>query len=338
LSATDLAPSSETRRPPRIVRQIDSPGLQAALDTGHGLDDTYGLRFRGASNCCGRIRRMIELLLTPIPPGEFLDRHYLKLPFASQGGAADFIEYGTWQTIGAILRDPSADVMLVRQGERWSDSLPVEESRARDLVAEGYTLLVRHAERHDPRLRELAEGFEADFAGPVDVHLYCTPGGQHGFGWHYDAEDVFILQTTGCKEYSLRKNTVYPWPVVETLPTDMRYERELMPLMRCTLRAGDWLYVPAGYWHMGQAEEEAISLAVGVLSTTALDVLDFLRRELPDSLLWRQRLPTPGRASNWTAEQIVEEYVRLFGALGADLARRLQDAEFVRRFLAGKGR
>ena len=40
-------------------------------------------------------------------------------------------------------------------------------------------------------------GIGRDFAAPVDVHLYCTPAGQPGFGWHYDAEDVFVLQTAG---------------------------------------------------------------------------------------------------------------------------------------------
>ena len=138
---------------------------------------------------------------------------------------------------------------------------------------------MRHAERHDPRILALAKDFEREFAAPVNIHIYATPGGQFGFGWHYDAEDVFILQTTGRKEYLLRKNTVQPWPLEETLPQDMRYEREIMPLMRCALEAGDWLYIPAGYWHMANAEQTAISLAIGVMSHAAIEVLDLLRSD-----------------------------------------------------------
>src|SRR5690606_35223977 len=147
----------------------------------------------------------------------------------------------------------------------------------------------------------------------------CTPGGRHGFGWHYDAEDVFILQTTGRKEYSLRKNTVNPWPLMETLPANMKYERELMPLMQCLLAAGDWLYIPHGYWHMGRADEDAISLAVGVLAPSGLDAFDALRTRLVPSMLWRQRLPVSGDAAALDEEALLAEYRARFAELADDL-------------------
>jgi ribosomal protein L16 Arg81 hydroxylase len=171
------------------------------------------------------------------------------------------------------------------EGEvRWRST----PEQARALLGEGHTIGVRHAERHDGALAELALDFQRDFAAPVDVHVYWTPPGQPGFGWHYDAEDVFVLQAHGAKEWSLRKNTVNPWPLVETLPADMEVEREIMPVMRCLLRPGDWLYIPAGYWHATRAgADESVSLSVGVLSTSAIEVYDFLRRSLLSSLLWR---------------------------------------------------
>ena len=44
-----------------------------------------------------------------------------------------------------------------------------------------------------------------------------------------------LCSASGRKTYSLRKNTVNPWPLEETLPADMKYEREIMPLMQCRL-------------------------------------------------------------------------------------------------------
>ena len=114
--------------------------------------------------------------------------------------------------------------------------LPKDAAGARALGDEGYTIFIRHAERHHPGLAELAREFEATFLGPVNIHVFATPAGAPGFSWHYDAEDVFIIQTAGEKEYSLRKNTVNPWPLEETLPEDMQYEREQMPLMRVLMR------------------------------------------------------------------------------------------------------
>lgn len=256
--------------------------------------------------------------------GEFVSQYYQKLPF-SQSGGCDFCHLGQWPMLGEIFGQADADVMVVRQGQQRQGALPQSAEQAQRLCEEGYTILVRHAEKHDARLAELAAGFEADLAGGVNIHIYVTPAQQFGFGWHYDAEEVFILQTAGKKQYSLRKNTVNPWPLEETLPSDMQYEREIMPLMRCLLSAGDWLYIPSGYWHMAQAQETAISLAVGIMPPTAIDLYDFLRRRLVASLLWRQRLPTPGAASPLSGEQLREAYHELILQLAADLQKTLAD-------------
>jgi 50S ribosomal protein L16 3-hydroxylase len=133
---------------------------------------------------------------------------------------------------------------------------------------------------------------------------------------------VFVLQTCGSKEWEPRKNTVNPWPLVETLPADMRHEREIMPVLRCLLAAGDWLYIPHGYWHRTRAAEESISLSVGLRSAAALDVFDFLRGELLSSLKWRQRLPPAGAASPLGPEELSRRYRELFADLGADLDPR----------------
>jgi ribosomal protein L16 Arg81 hydroxylase len=37
--------------------------------------------------------------------------------------------------------------------------------------------------------------------GEVHVQLFVAPAGTHSFGWHYDDEDVYIVQTEGSKDY-----------------------------------------------------------------------------------------------------------------------------------------
>ena len=275
----------------------------------------------------------IQPWLGALSKQQFVEQYYNKLPYSGTGGGRDLCELGSWETIGRILAQEQPDVMVVRGGEQFAGEPPRSLEAAQRLSGEGYTVVIRHAERNDTRLAELAAGFEADLGGAVNLHIYATPAENYGFGWHYDAEDVFILQTTGRKEYSLRKNTVNPWPLVETLPEDMSYERERMPLVRCLLEAGDWLYIPAGYWHMGQAEQTAISLAVGVMAPAALDIYDFLRARLLDSLLWRQRLPVPGCASPLSQEELAAHYHQLLGMLARDLGRELQDPKFLDEWL-----
>jgi len=281
---------------------------------------------------------MLKQLLGNISPSTFVAEYYNRLPFSLQGGAKGLCELGDWPLLEKILGDSKADVLVARQGGQHAAEVPRTSDEAKRLTAEGYTILVRHAERHDERLTEIAQSFAADLGGEVNIHIYSTPGGQHGFGWHYDAEEVFILQTTGRKEYSLRKNTVNPWPLVETIPADMKYERELMPLMRVMLAAGDWLYIPSGYWHYGSAEQDAISLAVGVMAPTAIDVFDTLRRELLDSILWRQRMPVAARAATLSPDELRARYREVLSQLAADLEKRLGDEKLVERLLRKFGR
>lgn len=265
----------------------------------------------------------------------FLSDHYLKLPFSSQAGARTLVDLGSWNVVESLFTVAEADIRLSKQGAIADPPRP-SFSQARDLFHDGHTIFIRHAERHHAGLAELAEGFARDLAAPIDVHLFCTPADSPGFSWHYDAEEVFILQTEGTKNYQLRKNTVNPWPLVETLPENMRYEREIMPLLRCTLSAGDWLYIPAGYWHQTSAVTDSISLAVGALAPAALDLFDSLRRELLDSLLWRQRLPIMGHASSLSADELRERLGQIVVELQADLGKRLTDPQFIERYLADR--
>ncbi len=264
----------------------------------------------------------------------FVAEYYGKLPFARREGGLDHCHLGSWETLGELLPRASTDLMVVRRNQRYQGADPTKLDDARELIEQGYTILVRHAERYHSGLAELANRFVDDFGAAVYIHLYATPGGEFGFGWHYDCEEVFILQTVGCKEYSLRKNTVHPWPLEETIPADMRYDRELMPLMRCRLAAGDWLYIPNGYWHRGDARETALSLAIGVMAPAAIDYVDFLRRHLLDSLLWRQRLPVQGEAADMSPDEQVAHLRALGKQLASDLARICQDDQAIRDWLS----
>jgi ribosomal protein L16 Arg81 hydroxylase len=227
--------------------------------------------------------------------------------------------------VRALVEAPGADVLLSRRGE-----LADAPARGwREKYAEGFTITVRSAEKLDPDLARIAGEFRSDFLAPVNIHLYCTPAGEHGFGWHYDVEDVFVLQVDGAKVYSLRKNTVNPWPVLETMPRDLRFEDEGSPVFTCRLEAGDWLYIPAGWWHLAKTESESKSLAVGMMSPTALDLLRFLGPELAATVIWRQRLPV-------SAADDSERFSKVIRDLGRDLAAALSDPKLARRFLESR--
>lgn len=276
-----------------------------------------------------------DLLGSRVSRDAFMSDHYLKLPFALAGGCQHLAPLGQWDGLSQILAAGGADIVVGTGGQQREGPAPTTIDAARQVLSEGFTIGIRHAEKHDTSLSELAAQFREAFAAPIDIHLYCTPANHRGFGWHYDAEEVFVLQLRGSKEWSLRKNTVNPWPLVESLPADMQYEREIMPLSKCLLAAGDWLYIPGGYWHKTEARgEESVSLSVGVQAQTAMDLFDFLRPRLLESLRWRQRLPCGGAGQTKTAAELEELLAAVLSDLGDDLAKLLRDKMLPREYLA----
>jgi 50S ribosomal protein L16 3-hydroxylase len=275
---------------------------------------------------------ILDELLGDIPLSTFLDQHYFRLPLVRTADSQCLANLANWATIERLLACSSVDLIVGRGGEQPPGPPPANAAQARCLLDQGYTLGIRHAERHDPGLAKVAREFELELGAAADIHLYCTPAEQPGFGWHYDAEEVFVLQTHGEKEWWLRKNTVNPWPLMETIPADQRYEREIMPVLHCKLTCGDWLYIPNGYWHRTRAPRESISLSVGMRAASCMDLFDHLRPRLLQSIRWRQRVPCYGTASQSSEEHLRTEYQHLCRELATDLCQKLQSEEFSVRF------
>jgi len=271
----------------------------------------------------------LNALFRELAAATFVERYLHQLPIAVPHGAEHVRELGTLEVLDVIAAHPEANVQRSRRGQWWPGNERPSPAELRQSLADGWTIFVRHAERYYPLLAELANEFRCAFQAPIDVHFFCTPAATEGFGWHYDVEDVFILQTHGSKTYRVRKNTVNPWPLVETTPDDLSYEAERSLAMECRLNAGDWLYIPPGYWHAAQAEELSLSLSVGVLSTTAIDLLELLRPMLVESLRWRQRLPLTGPLSGLSGAEARERVREIISDLGQDLAKRLASDEFL---------
>jgi ribosomal protein L16 Arg81 hydroxylase len=280
---------------------------------------------------------VIEQLLGPLSSRVFLQQYYTRLPWSRPQGAAGLTSFAGWPAVEAILASRDADAFLAREGLLWEGGRLPGMSDVRRLFAEGHTLVIRSAEKHDAELERLAAGFRADFAAPVNLHVYCTPPSRSGFRWHYDPEDVFIVQTHGVKEYQLRKNTVNPWPLLEQMPKDLQVERETQPYWNCVLRPGDCLYIPTGWWHSARGMEgDSITLAIGLMTPSAISLLDLLRRELVSSVVWRQRLPVLGAASGASPQELAMIHESLFADLGRDLSRLLADPSFAKRYLDWK--
>ncbi len=208
--------------------------------------------------------------LSPLDLSGFRTQHLGRQPWARPGAAASALPLLRWETFDSVLAPPAApDVMTVAEGALVQVPQPRSSADVRALMRRGVSVVVRASEQHDSALATLAGSFSGALPGEVHIQLYATPTGRRSYGWHYDFEDVFIAQTAGAKDYYFRENTVArDTRLGEDLDFTV-FTRETSPLFTARLLPGDWLYIPARWWHLVKCVEDSLSISVGVMPPEA---------------------------------------------------------------------
>ena len=277
----------------------------------------------------------LKKLLGEVSLEDFLEKKFTRIPFSLPRGADEFRELLNWETVKNIISEDKSVLRIVKDGKMVSDYVKLTLDEVKKRHQDGCTLLVRFAERSDPRLNELALDFARSFRTEVDIQLYCTPGNHNAFGWHYDVEEVFILQCQGSKHYTIRPNTIHPNPLVKSIPKDQGYERETSTAaIQVTLEEGDWLYIPSGWWHRAETKQESMHISIGLMPRSAVDLLEFFPEYLAKNDFWRTRMPV--HLDFKTDEEEIEFYQAAMEKLGKDLARNFADTAFIKDFLKRK--
>ena len=276
---------------------------------------------------------ILHTVLGQLWPQTFLQKHLYHLPLCVPASAMAYCHYLNWQVIEEILQEKKSMLRVVKAGEMVQDDAKLSFAQARSLFDSGHTLVIKNSEKSHAGLRFLAGEFSSYFVAPVDIQIFSSPAHTHGFGWHYDVEDVFIFQTEGMKKFSLRQNTTHSHPTLVSTPKDLGFEKEKSEIyFEVTLKQGDWLYIPAGWWHRAWTENEAsMHISLGVMSRAAVDILPILTNELAQNIFWRTRLPLYQEFSN--KEDEVAFYQEGMKELGKELMRKLTDEKSIREIL-----
>ncbi|HEX6440119.1 MAG TPA: hypothetical protein VF182_23585 [Candidatus Binatia bacterium] len=140
---------------------------------------------------------------------------------------------------GPLLTRKPPDVLVVARGKLLELPPPKSLGEALDLLASGVGLVIRRAEKMDDGIAGLATSVTQHIPGKVHVQLIVTPAGTYRFGWHYDDEHLFIVQTNGSKDYFFRDNTVERERPSGTGPDFTRFGHENSPMGTARLLAGD---------------------------------------------------------------------------------------------------
>jgi hypothetical protein len=221
---------------------------------------------------------MLDKWLAPLSLLDFERQVLGKNAWAGAAVAADEAMRFGWPELDQLLRsEPLPDTLVVARGQLLQAPEPRSLQALQALMRRGEGICVRRGEASHSVLTGIARSLESQLGTYVHVQVFATPGGTHGFGWHYDAEHVFIVQTAGVKDYYFRQNTVDARTPDGARPDFSRVRSERSVLQTARLLAGDCLYIPARWWHMARCVEDSLSMSLGV-STQRVTSRDSRRR------------------------------------------------------------
>jgi cupin superfamily protein len=179
------------------------------------------------------------------------------------------VEQLIWQTCHAW-----GDVSLARSHTSYETApyaaLQPNVSTIRKAFADDYTIIINNLERKSVRIAQFCRDVEKDCFFNSNINLYYTKANTQGLDYHYDTEDVFIMQLEGAKVWRI-------YEIKADLPLgDEAYEPincDSTPFKEYDLNPGDVLYIPRGIVHEAHARDRDsihLTLSVSVIRWASL--------------------------------------------------------------------
>jgi ribosomal protein L16 Arg81 hydroxylase len=144
--------------------------------------------------------------------------------------------------------------------------------RVYQLFASGATISLGQMQDRIPELAALCRAVEKTFSSHFQTNIYLSPPNAQGFKTHFDSHDVFVLQVSGSKHWSIYDT------LIELPLHGQRFEPDKHipgPVTReLTLKAGDLFYCPRGLFHSARSTDEtSLHITLGLMGKTWADVM-----------------------------------------------------------------
>lgn len=282
-----------------------------------------------------------EWLIDPIVPSAFFAEFYEQKPLLIERRQPS--KFASLLSIEAIDRYLSTttpcrpDVFLVdaaRNLEPDDYSFPnsqppgrIDLPRAYQLFATGATISLSQLHERVAPLAALCRAVEKTFSSHFQTNVYLSPRNAQGFKTHFDSHDVFILQVTGSKLWTLYDTEI-------ALPLrgqafDPEKHTPGPPTREFTLHAGDLFYCPRGLYHSARSTDEtSLHITLGLIGKTWADVMiEAVSAACLASPAFRANLPVGFANANYDSRQAAATFRALFDTV----TREAQLAPILRR-------
>jgi ribosomal protein L16 Arg81 hydroxylase len=319
--------------------------IQRAGDFGEIWDSVAFIEgnCRSRDSASRRREHSFAKLIAPVGVEEFFDEYFERQPLHLK--ARDVRRYAdilTEQDIDLFFQNHQIPASTLRvfalrdELPRADFSLPgtsglADTAKLLRLYGEGKTITINGADRSIPSLVSYRGAMERELGCGLQFNLYLTPQKAQGLPAHYDDHDVFILQISGRKSWSLFA------PPVELPSTRQRHRDGAYelgePLLRCELVPGDLIYIPRGTPHAATTDDSSsIHITFGLHPVYAFDLVSELGTMAQDRPEFRRAVP-----SRLASEARKQEFKRTFEQLCGSLIRELAvDELFSRRTRASE--
>ena len=151
-----------------------------------------------------------------------------------------------------------------------------------------YSLLVSECEKWLPELRSLVELFNFIPSWRIDDLMISYAPEQGSVGPHIDEYDVFLIQASGQRRWSIIDHKLDQPDIIPDL--DLAILRQFEADREWTLEPGDMLYLPPKIAHHGVAVgDDCMTYSVGFRAPAASDIMDSFLLETSDRDLTDER-------------------------------------------------
>jgi len=218
----------------------------------------------------------LDDLLHPITPAQFFadydDRKPLYIPAGDDDRKRQVLTWAAWNDmLNRTVDWTSSSLRLMRNHQavpdeqycrsvRTVNGMVMQPSPAKMevFISAGASIVGNDVQLKHAPLANIADVLSRAYAAQIGANVYCSFQGVQAFGTHFDNHHVFVIHTEGEKVWNLydqrAENPVENLP--DTPETRLYLEQSRGKVMqKVTMRPGDVLYLPRGWYHDALAED-----------------------------------------------------------------------------------
>lgn len=192
----------------------------------------------------------LDSLLHRVTLETFVKDYFEQSPFCVRASSCNSLSVNEWFPEEVMARTTTS-VRICNTNE--DKELSSGTGNPKTLLQQGWSIVIPKFHTCHSRFDLLVRELRKIFGGDAHAVYFATPKSGSAFDFHFDVDNVFVVQLFGTKRWLLG-GTEIRFPIPQLSSLEQIIDRSSFE--EVTLNAGDILYVPAGVIHKAVSESE----------------------------------------------------------------------------------